>query len=294
MKIRLFAVLILFLVHASTVSGQSLRGDALLRQSDQERLAALTSIVEKALAAPDREEWEGEYHWGSLRYVGRILKVSRKGFVFTSYDDMSTEQTRDYFDYGLVKIDRGRVVLDAERKMFRSSIFYPIKWDERSLLIPEAEMFNLATFYNAGCSEVPDKKELGALNFPTKKADLSRDLSGKPKLPIEYQNMLLAEPVNGKVVSVDGHRSGEGLTLVTLAVDRSEALVVGMQMFGPAPQIAEDANYTLKVTSVAGRTAHGEIIFYGAPTDPLAPKMGVSFSTKLPPKSIRSRPFICG
>ena len=263
--------------------------------------------IEQELGTDKVPEWAGRYHWGSLGFSGSTLTLAPKtGFVYRPYTDYTPNDIMDKFDYGTVEVMDSRIFLRSTRQHFGDERFYFVKWDERSLLIPEAYFPLLLNFFNAGCADAKEYSDVGHMYFPTKADQVRKKLSGRPVIPAAFNPLLLRSPLTAKITSIVGKRVKKQFldtethlwydqyTTVALNIGSHSGVWTGMNLYA---RISEGATeyYRLQITKTSETTSEGEVYRSFEGTEPAPPQRGFVFSSRLDQDLLdyRIRPWAC-
>lgn len=142
----------------------------------------------------------GEYSY-SDGFSGERLKIDSDGRFKLTYH-MCTGESHAY---GRAKLVGGHVIL---RTSLVSRAFFPdapgelipIHWGERLYLVPKERGRNFCDYVNI---EGPEPG-WPSNTFFARSGDGKRPAAGIPRVPKEWESMLLPAPINGKVVEVIG------------------------------------------------------------------------------------------
>ena len=155
---------------------------------------------------PDRTEnplvaLAGEYFF-SNGFESEFLEISPKGRFKLEYHNC----TGGYRISGNAKFVAGHLALmpDLVYRMFLGkapSDLIPIRWGDRLYLVPRGEGTVFCNHINlAGSKGHPGS------TFYIRTDDEKKPVHGLPRVPKEWEPMLLARPLNGKIVEVMKHR----------------------------------------------------------------------------------------
>lgn len=183
-------------------------------------------------------------------------------------------------NYGTVQATDGTPTLVPQEKNHRgdpwgiSTELLPIQWGERHYLIPTTRILEFINAINAGFE--PRKTVSGM--FFLKWGDEYKPVIGKPKLPAEYADYLLENPIRAKISSHVGTRV-EGNTVrstVVLDVGKTQGVKAGMQFY-----FQNSLRYypPAVITVVNDSTSVAELVQFVDGLERLSPRPGLPLST---------------
>lgn len=295
-----FLILFLFIVLSPAIVAQDTDGYDPETQVRWQKMLDHTKLIDNELEQSGLPDWAGFYHWGSLGFVGSTLKIAPKsGFVYRRYTDVPSKERPESFDFGKFEVVNGAIRFYSVLDNLKDKNFFPLKWGERNLLIPEDKMLTLATQYNTGCGEATDFRDVGHLYFPTKADEVRKRLFGKPSVPPEYERNLFSEPIQAKLVSIINIRLKkddslsdqdwyEQYTTITLNVGSKHGLLKGMTLYSPIAS-TDNLYYTAEITKLSENAAEAEIYRNIKGTKPVVLPFGLDFSTKLTKSILNDR-----
>lgn len=259
--------------------------------SRRNTLLERTKLIDEELKQPDNPEWAGLYHWGHIGFVGSILRIApRSGFVYQIYSDTPTEETRNTFDFGKIDFDEGTIRFHSNLNFLNNRKFFPIKWGNRNLLVPEDRLLILIGQHNAGCAEALEYRKVVQLLFPTKNEEIKLRLFGIPNVPAEFEKFILKKPISAKLVGIIENRlekqKGDRdiwysqYTTISLNIGSESGVWKGMKLYS---QISgSDYIYlTAEITKVNSETAEAEIYRSVKGKKAILPQIGIEFSSRL-------------
>ena len=226
----LLAVLSSFLLLPPQVAGEkvpkkfSKRADA--------SLSARKKQVQQELESLKDDSWAGHYYYGDGLGVNVELDLAPKsGFAFTWNGCLGLYD----MNYGDVVESGGTIrlapQLPNQHKPFEGIApeFLPIVWGDRHYLIAKDEVVKFANAINAGFE--PREGSWGM--FFLKREDVSKSVTGNPRLPLEYSEYLLKHPIDAEISSVKNSRTSksEQLTTVQFNVGAPQGVKKGMEFY---------------------------------------------------------------
>ena len=165
-------------------------------------LAVPCVAQDKPLPAPTLADVTGDYYYGDGLGVNRSLTIDKAGTFTYRWDGCLGEYDRAA---GTASIQDGHLILKpdqpGDRKRLRAidTDFAPVRWGERTYLIPYSNGKAFCSAINGGVSEPRD----GAHgSFYLRKGDWEKKVDGLPTVPKTWQPWLLAKPVRGAVTAV--------------------------------------------------------------------------------------------
>ena len=193
--------------------------------------------------------WAGDYYKGDGLGMNIYLSLSEKGkFEYQWYGCLGLYDS----NFGNVTYEDGKLDFDCQEYRLKSLNFIDtgvkfvlVKWDQRSYLIPETKMTDFCNAINDGTE--PRDRVHGY--FLLRKDDYKKTVKGAPDLPDKYLKMLLNEPIEATVISIEtpqikefGKKLMRIQTPVTLDVGTNQGVFIGLQfhtvgrrfMFGKA------------------------------------------------------------
>lgn len=224
-------------------------------------------------------EWVGEYYYGDGEGTNvDLLLAPTSGFAFTWRGCLGLHDV----NYGGVEFAKGKVLLHPIHNNTRNysegtlTELVPVRWGQRHYLIGSDQFIDFANAVNLG-TEPADLRRGFSYYFLLRAGDEKKVVSGKPSLPAEFLEYLLAKPVHAEIVAV-----GESVlagryrrTYVTLNAGRVSGLRLGMEMKVHHPSRRSS---TTKLTSVSESTSVA--VIETRVKDP-APAVDWALSTKL-------------
>ena len=246
-----------------------------------ETLKFTKEAADTALSILDQIELEttrlGQHRWAG-RYalcespgmpVQNIALAPEAGFVFQSFTfggllDRNFGQVRDSGD--LISLE----FHFPNRRTSLSGIasqFVPVRWKQRTYLIPPDEMLRFCNTMNAGL--------VG--EFFARVETEEQDSTRHPSVPEKYRPYLLREAITARILGVeDQHARSDGLIDVILVIDAGSdsGVLVGMEFHhGPYP------SEPVVVTHVHDEVS--QAVVTRSQRSP-APKVGWELSTRAP------------
>lgn len=169
---------------------------------DAERAAnSKRMLIREEVAKLCDHPWAGEYYAGDgLGTNTVILLAPNAGYLFEWHGCLGVYDR----NYGTVTEKGGRLILsftfENSQEGFRGVApeLRPIRWGERRYLIPVDDIVRFCNHVNQGT-----EPRSGSHGFHfLRQGDESKVVAGIPKLPKEYVDYLLSEPVEATVTAV--------------------------------------------------------------------------------------------
>jgi hypothetical protein len=217
--------------------------------------------------------WAGDYYQGDGLGVNVSLSLTPEGMFDFEWRGClgvyGENQGRAVFTDGHL-----RLLFDKQQKEdgFGSlaSEFIPIKWGERTYLIPTNEVVDFCNSVNDGTE--PRTRHYG--EHLLRRGEERRPAPGKPDVPLKFRPYLLERPISTKIKKVGesqatrwGHE-----TTVTLASGRNQGLLPGMKLWILSPVFE-----SVTIKSVEDEEAIGIISEFE--TNPKGPRVGWKVSS---------------
>ena len=180
--------------------------------------------------------WAGKYYQGDGLGTNIYLSLFGDGtFKYQWHGCMGLYDSNS----GTVTHEDGKLDFDCQEYRPNSlnfidtgEIFILVSWDQRTYLIPETEMIDFCNAINDGTE--PRNRAHGF--FLIRGGDYKKPADGAPDLPEQYLKMLLNEPIEATVTSIEtpqAKKFGQKLkriqTPVTLNVGTNHGVFVGLQ-----------------------------------------------------------------
>lgn len=264
------AFLLLFL--PSTFCSQSSQ----FSQKSQRKLHTRESVIQNEIDQLKSHPWAGRYEYGSPVSSFWLTIAPQSGFAFSSSGCVGIYG----LNYGSVQEADGLLKLVPEEKNRRgdfwgiSTELHLISWGDRLYLVPTTQILTFINAINAGFE--PRKTTSGM--FFLKWGDEYKPVVGKPKLPAEYADYLLQNPIQAKISSHQETRI-EGYTVrstVVLDVGTARGVKVGMQFF-----FQNSLRYypPAVITAVNDSNSVAELVQSVGTMEVLSPRAGLPLST---------------
>ena len=178
-------------------------------------------------------------------------------------------------------------VYDEEREDFPKmpAVWVPIPWSGRLYLVPQGRLLDFCNAVNLG--REPRDQRGGAL--PLRRGDWRLPVAGRPSLPQEWREFILAEPLSGWVAQIGDDGYGR------VWIDQPAALQAGMVLVAYDDKGQARRRCHLKVLCPCEGFAKVQIIYPDASDssrsndDRLALADRVTTSDRLPPTSAPPR-----
>ena len=256
---------------ASAVCSQSIW----FSQESLRKLHERQSVVQNEIDELESHSWAGRYLYGSFVSHFQLTIAPESGFAFSSGGCVGTYG----LNYGTVQATGGTLTLVPQENNQRdpwgiSTELLPIQWGERHYLIPTTRILEFINAINAGFE--PRKTVSGI--FFLKWGDEFRPVVGKPKLPAEYADYLLENPIRAKISShLETRVEGNNVrSTVVLDVGKAQGAKVGMQFF-----FQNSLRYypPAVITVVNDSNSVAELIQYVGGPEQLTPRPGLPLST---------------
>jgi hypothetical protein len=228
-------------------------------------------------------EWAGEYYAGDGLGVNTSLAIAPdSGYVFEWHGCLGLYDR----NYGGVTLADGRVHLsftfENERKGFQGIApeFIPVSWGPRHYLIAADEVVDFCNSVNDGGEA---RKESHGSYF-LRRGDEKKAVTGRPKLPAEYEAYLLEKPIRATITEVGGYTTRPSVaswkfkdTPVVLDAGSAKGLRVGMKLAVTDPRNSME---DVRITGVESERAQGLMTQIGEELP--GPKVGWRLSTRAP------------
>lgn len=228
-------------------------------------------------------EWAGDYYTGDGLSANISLAIAPKsGYVFEWHGCMGLYDR----NYGLVTFTNSRIRLaftfknDLEGWLGIAPELIPVSWGSRHYLIAADDMVGFCNNINSGQEPRNDMHGFCLL----RRGDESQPVTGLPKVPAEYQEYLLAKPIEATIIAVGSYKTRPSVvdwkfkeTPVTIDAGTRQGLRVGMELSITKPG---DKVEPVRITQVEEMRSEGVItqIGEGAP----GPEVGWRLSTRSP------------
>lgn len=177
--------------------------------------------------------WEGNFSDANPFYP-RGWIISRKGgYVSNS----------KLIDMGSIEAQRDRIKLISESPYVtfdnneKSLELIVVQWGERVYLVEQSDMMRFCNFVNSGHGKQIGKSYSG---FYIRVGDSTKEVTGLPRLPAEYEAYLLKEPIKATIqkhelqmsdVFIPGQPVPLSGQIVTLSAGKNSGFRVGMELF---------------------------------------------------------------
>jgi hypothetical protein len=278
------AVLAMLLVGAAVGAAvaqerwDDLRFSPLAEKQAKSRRAA----IEAESMAPGAQEWAGLYYAGDGLGDNRSLALALvSGFVF----ELSGCGGLIDRNLGAVTVVEGVVHLDchlpdagSSSDRFATSLV-PITWGRRHYLVPVDDIVGFCNEVNQG--DEPRSDVHG--RYLLRRGDQGIRVIGRPSVPAEYRDCLLAQPITASVIAV-GEPSTRPSRIdfkfvdfpVTIDAGRQQGLRPGMELYVTTPHMVE----WIRLGAVEEERAEGIMIQTDDGLRP--PQVGWTLSTRPP------------
>lgn len=156
---------------------------------------------------------EGTIQFKILKYTGKNNDDEKEVDLFDA------KSRREFFHYSEDEKD------DSPKTEFPLNL---VKWGDRTYLISETDLASFTAAINLGVE--PGKEELSLTyygDFFLREGDEEKNAAGKPSLPSKYQYLLLNEPINAMIVSIQAV-DNEKESVATIDKGRLNGVKVGM------------------------------------------------------------------
>jgi hypothetical protein len=223
-------------------------------------------LILEELATLKGDEWSGEYSYGNnLSRNQRLLIAPKSGFVFTSFTH------RGIYDRNYGEIER-------TDNSFKLTFKFPnyrgigewmgeelllVRWGELHYLIASDGVVDFCNAINAG-REPPEKittangeAQASRLlsGFLLRVGDENKTVSGLPKIPDQFLEYLLDNPIETTIASVGESKTEKSAdsqlinrsTRMTLAAGHGQGVRKGMEFFIHNPAADDDRATILEV-----------------------------------------------
>jgi hypothetical protein len=228
-------------------------------------------------------EWAGEYYAGDGLGVNTSVVIAPKsGYVFEWHGCLGLYDR----NYGDVTWTNGRVRLSFTFENEREGLqelpteLIPISWGPRRYLIPADDVVGFCNDVNAGGEPRNGSHGLYLL----RRGDEKVAVTGFPTVPKQYQEYLLAKPIEATIIAVGPYTTRPSVvdwkfkdTPVTIDAGARQGVRVGMELVVTNP---EDAIDSVRVTKVDETRA--EAVMIQAGEEEPGPKVGWRLSTQAP------------
>lgn len=224
--------------------------------------------------------WAGRYYQGDGLGVNVSLDIAPKaGFVFEWHGCLGLYDR----NYGKVTEKDGELHLTFELKNMRegfqglASSFLPVKWGERTYLIPDDEIVEFCNGINFGWEPREDSHGF----FLLRDGDCEKKVTGFPSLPKKYRPYLLKKPIETEIVKLGKTASRPSLgnfefkeTSVVLGAGKKQGVLPGMELHVYEPNDAHSSAIVKKVSDDSSEA----VVTWMDDTESL-PKVGWKVST---------------
>jgi hypothetical protein len=245
-------------------------------QESQRKLQKRETVIQNEIDELKSHPWAGRYQYGGPTSSFRLTIAPESGFAFSSGGCMGIYG----LNYGTVQATDGVLKLVPQEKNRRgdfwgiSTDLLLIPWGERHYLIPAPQILEFINAINSGFE--PRKTVSGF--FFLKWGDEYKPVAGKPKLPSEYADYLLENPIQARITS---HRETrvEGNAVhssVVLDVGKAQGVRVGMQFY-----FQNSLRYypPAVITVVNDSNSVAELVQFVGGMEQLSPRPGLPLST---------------
>lgn len=295
---RLRASALLFLLIAASASpgcsppgaveGKAAPEPQLAREEDKfspkaaEDEAARRDRINAELRKLPDHAWAGTYSFGDGLGVNVSLTLCpTSGFVFNwhgclglydrNYGDVTRKGETLALGFTHPNVRKGFQGLAPE--------LIPVAWGERRYLIPADEIAKFCNAINSG----DEPRIEGHGNFLLRAKDWQKKVEGKPDLPKDYRDWLLAKPLTAKVTAIGEKSVREGVaktmfrtSKVTLDVGKAHGVFVGIEF-----HFLDDSLNSARVTQVGDRESVAEVVeVLSDRGDDHPPQVGAPLSTR--------------
>jgi hypothetical protein len=280
MKIQPHITLALLLVSAAVAADgwQAKRSARAERHANIRRQAILAEI--KRLGD---HEWAGEYYAGDGRGVNTSVVIApHSGYVFEWHGCAGLYDR----NYGPLAWTNGRIRLsftfENQREGFQGIApeLIPVSWGPRRYLVPSDDLVGFCNDINQG-----REPRNGIHGFHLlRQEDEKKPVTGFPKLPEEYQQYLLAKPIEATIIAVGKYTTRPSVTKwkfkdtpVTIDAGKQQGIRVGMELVVTKPR---DNVLSVRVTKV--EDARSEAVMIQIREEEPGPQAGWRLSTQAP------------
>ena len=245
-------------------------------QESRRNLEKRKSVIQNEIDEPKSPPWAGRYRYGSMVSSFQLTLAPESGFAFSSSGCVGIYG----LNYGTVQVTDGMLKLVPLEKNRRgdfwgiSTELLLISWGERRYVIPPTQILNFINAINAGF----EPRRTGSGLYFLKWGDEYKPVVGKPKLPAEYADYLLGNPIQARISSHQGTRI-EGDTVrstVVLDVGTAQGVKVGMQFYF---QNALRDYPPAVITAVNDSDSIAEFVQAARGMEQLSPRPGLPLST---------------
>jgi hypothetical protein len=280
MKTPFQITLVLLLVSVAVAADreQAKHSDSAERTANSKRQAILAEL--KRLGD---HEWAGEYYAGDGVGVNTSVVIApHSGYVFEWHGCLGLYDR----NYGTASWTNGRICLSVtfenQRKGFQGLApeFIPVSWGHRRYLIPADDFIGFCNNINEGSEPRNDSHGFYFL----RRGDEKKPVTGFPKVPTEYEQYLLAKPIEATIIAVGPYTTRPSVvdwqfkdTPVTIDAGRQQGLRVGMELVVVKPR---DTVESVRITKV--EEARSDAVMIQAGEDEPGPKIGWRLSTQAP------------
>jgi hypothetical protein len=245
-------------------------------QESRRKLENRKNVIQNEIDELKSHPWAGRYLYGGTFSSFQLTIAPESGFAFSSSGCLGTYG----LNYGAVQSTDGMLKLVPQEKNRRgdpwgiSTELLLIPWGERHYLIPSTQIPNFINAINAGFEP---RKTVPGLFF-LKWGDEYKPVVGKPKLPAEYADYLLENPIQARISSNQETRI-EGYTVrstVVLDVGTAQGVKAGMQFYF---QNSLRDYPPAVITVVNDSSSLAELVQSRGGMEQLSPKPGLPLST---------------
>ena len=245
-------------------------------RESRRKLQTRESAIQNEIDELKSHSWAGRYLYGGLTSSFQLSIAPESGFAFSSRGCVGIYG----LNYGTVQATDGMLKLVPREENRRGDTWgiptelLLISWGERHYLIPATQILKFINAINAGFEP---RKTVSGLFF-LKWGDEYKPAAGKPKLPPEYADYLLENPIQARITSHQETRvEGSAVrSTVVLDVGKAQGAMVGMQFY-----FQNSLRYypPAVITVVNDSNSVAEIVQFVGGMEQLSPRPGLPLST---------------
>jgi hypothetical protein len=276
--LQISLVLLLVCVAVAADPEQAKHSATAERNAKSKRQAILGEI--KKLAD---HEWAGDYYAGDGLGVNTSVVIApHSGYVFEWHGCLGLYDR----NYGTAVWINGQIRLsftfENQRKGFQGIApeFVPVSWGPRRYLVPADDLVSFCNDINQG--REPRTSSHGSQLL--RRGDEKKSVTGFPKVPAEFEQYLLAKPVEATIIAVGAYTSRPSVvdwkfkdTPVTIDAGKQQGVRVGMELVVTKPR---DRVESVRVTKV--EETRSEAVMIQAGDEEPGPQVGWRLSTQAP------------
>jgi hypothetical protein len=247
-------------------------------QESQRKLQKRESAIQNEIDELKSHPWAGRYLYGGPFSSFQLTIAPESGFAFSSSGCVGIYG----LNYGTVQATDGMLKLVPQEKNRSgdpwgiSTELLPVSWGERHYLIPATQILEFINAINAGFE--PRTRENASGWFFLKWGDEYKPATGRPKLPPEYADYLLENPIQAKITSHQETRVEGNAVRSTVIIDvgKAQGVRVGMQFY-----FQNSLRYypPAVITVVNDSNSVAELVQIVGEMEQLSPRPGLPLST---------------